>query len=199
MLCPLGWGAVRVGDVVVVDGFFDFGGGVVFFVVVVGLGVVVDGGGGAVVVVGVGVQDSVVDTTVPVTGSGSEDTGVPGGTLTVNDCFCPVRSVTVTTHVSAEAGAEANRPTSIATAPALVASTARRNGRRRGRHGPPDPDLSVVCARSNNLLPLAVGLVLHLGCGVARSGGLDVRNRLNERQAGNLRQSTYTRVTRTAI
>lgn len=53
--------------------------------------------------VGVDVHDSLTCETAPLTGSGIEEIGVPGATLTVNDIFCPVISVTVITHVSAEA------------------------------------------------------------------------------------------------
>jgi hypothetical protein len=59
--------------------------------------------GAVVEVVGVEVHDSVTAWTGPVTGNLIDDSGVPGGTLTVKFIFCPPTSVTVTTHVSAEA------------------------------------------------------------------------------------------------
>jgi hypothetical protein len=70
---------------------------------VVVLGAVVD-------VVGVEEQDSVTFWTGPVTGNLIEDSGVPGGTLTVNFIVCPPTSVTVTTQVSAEAVDRAASP-----------------------------------------------------------------------------------------
>lgn len=55
------------------------------------------------VVVGVEVHDSVTFSTGSLTGSEIDESGVPGGTLTVNVSFCPPTTVTVITHVSADA------------------------------------------------------------------------------------------------
>jgi hypothetical protein len=75
---------------------------------------------GVLVVVGAGaVHDSDSLTTGAFTGSGIEETGVPGVTLTVN-CMCwPVARVTVITHVSADAGGAASAAVTSATALAV--------------------------------------------------------------------------------
>jgi hypothetical protein len=90
-----------------------------FVVVLDGVVEVVDG---VVVLVGVDVQDSVTPETGPVTGSLIEDSGVFGGTSTVKLTFWPLTSVTVTTHVSAEAAGSPARPnsTSVDTADAIA-------------------------------------------------------------------------------
>jgi len=58
---------------------------------------------GVVGVVDVGVQDADTLLTGPMPPGTICEAGVPGGTLTLNDSVCPVRSVTVTVHWSAEA------------------------------------------------------------------------------------------------
>lgn len=68
-------------------------------------------------------QDSVTFTTGSFTGSEIEDSGVPGGTLTVNDIFCPPATVTVITHVSAEAVGIAAKPETASTELAVRAAT----------------------------------------------------------------------------
>lgn len=55
-------------------------------------------------------HDSLTATTGSFTGSLMADSGVPGGTFTVNVCFPPPASVTVITHVSAEADGITVRP-----------------------------------------------------------------------------------------
>ncbi len=82
---------------------------------VVVLGAVVD-------VVGVEVHESVTFWTGPVTGKLIEDTGVFGGTLTVKFIVCPPTSVTVTTHVSAEALGRVAPPVT-ASKPAVATTT----------------------------------------------------------------------------
>jgi hypothetical protein len=94
--------------------------GAVFEVDVVG-DVVGDGGGGGGAVVGVvvvtGAQDSETPRTGRVTGSDSDDSGVPGGTSTVKLSFAPPTTVTVTTHdcASAADGNAASPPASTPT------------------------------------------------------------------------------------
>jgi hypothetical protein len=79
---------------------------------------------GWVVAVGVEVQESETDWIGPVTGSWIEDSGVPGGTLTLKLSFWPPTRVTVTTHVSAEAvGMAAIAPTPSADANDVTATT----------------------------------------------------------------------------
>jgi hypothetical protein len=70
------------------------------------------------------VHDSLTERTGPLTGSGMEETGVPGGTLTVKDTLCPESRVTVTTQVSAEAEGIAPAPRTPSSA---LAETARVN------------------------------------------------------------------------
>lgn len=106
-------------------GVVDVGWGVLCDVVVVDDVVVVvlddvDVELGVLVVVGVDEQDSETDWIGPVTGKWIEDSGVPGGTLTVNASFAPPTRVTVTTHVSAEALGSAAIPE---TASAAAAAT----------------------------------------------------------------------------
>lgn len=60
------------------------------------VGVDLVGGGGGVVAVGA--QDSATPTTPTFTGNEIADSGVPGGTFTVNDKCPPPISVTVMTH-----------------------------------------------------------------------------------------------------
>ncbi len=55
------------------------------------------------VVVAAGAHDSDSETIGSETGRLILDSGVPGGTLTVNDCVSPPASVTVTVHSSADA------------------------------------------------------------------------------------------------
>lgn len=69
---------------------------------------------------GAGAQDSDTLTIGPRTGSDSADTGVPGGTFTVKVSFCPPATVTVTTHVSADAVGSAASPVTPRMAPALA-------------------------------------------------------------------------------
>jgi hypothetical protein len=45
-----------------------------------------------------GAHDSETDATGSFTGNDNDESGVPGGTLTVNDSWRPPRTVTVTTH-----------------------------------------------------------------------------------------------------
>jgi hypothetical protein len=70
-------------------------------------------------------QDSVVERTGSVTGSEIEESGVPGGTLTVNESFLPPATVTVITQVSAEAEGIAARPETASTELAATAATTR--------------------------------------------------------------------------
>jgi hypothetical protein len=55
-------------------------------------------------------HDSVSDSTGRLSGSGILESGVPSGTFTVNLYCSPPRSVTVSTHVSADATGIAARP-----------------------------------------------------------------------------------------
>ena len=55
-------------------------------------------GAGAGAGVGGGAHVPVTEATGSFTGNDSDDKGVPAGTVTVNDSFCPVTSVTDTTH-----------------------------------------------------------------------------------------------------
>lgn len=106
-------GVVGVGVLVEVD--------VVPGVVVVG---VVDV---PVVVAGVEEQDSETLATGTVTGSGIEESGVPGGTLTVKESVWPVVVLTVTTQESAraETGIAATAANAAATARSLIHSCSR--------------------------------------------------------------------------
>jgi hypothetical protein len=61
-------------------------------------------------VVVAGAQLIVSETTTPVIGSDSDETGVPAGTFTGKVNCCPPSSVTVTVHASAEAFGIAARP-----------------------------------------------------------------------------------------
>jgi hypothetical protein len=70
-------------------------------------------------------HDSLTVATPALTGSAIDESGVPGGTLTVKDSFCPVTRVTVTTHVSAEATGIAARPETARTDPAATAAATR--------------------------------------------------------------------------
>lgn len=110
------------------DGVVVFVGGGVLCEVVVVVDVVVDDVvlGVVLVVVGVEEHDSVTDWTGPVAGRWIEDSGVPGGTFTVNVSLAPPTSVTVTTHVSAEALGSAAIP---GTASAVAAATATKSFR----------------------------------------------------------------------
>ena len=111
------------------DGVVVFVGGGVLCEVVVVVDVVVDDEvvlGVVLVVVGVDEHDSVTDWTGPVAGRWIEDSGVPGGTFTVNVSLAPPTSVTVTTHVSAEALGSAAIP---GTASAVAAATATKSFR----------------------------------------------------------------------
>jgi hypothetical protein len=68
-------------------------------------------------------QDSVTPTIVPVIGRFSAETGVPGEAFTLNVSVCPVTSLTVTTHWSAEAFGIAATPITTAAAPAAATAT----------------------------------------------------------------------------
>jgi hypothetical protein len=79
--------------------------------------VVVEPAGVVVVVVW---QDSVFATTVPTTGMGIDERGVPGATLTVNVSFWPVASVTVTVQVWAWASDRGIAARAVITAPSVI-------------------------------------------------------------------------------
>jgi hypothetical protein len=80
-----------------------------------GAAVVVEGGAGGGGGGGAGaVHDPVIPTTGSFSGSEIDDSGVPGGTFTVNVIECPPTSVTVTTHWSAAALPAVNRREPIA-------------------------------------------------------------------------------------
>jgi hypothetical protein len=82
-----------------------------------------DVGGG---VEGTGVHAAETPATPTFTGSEIWDNGVPGGTFTTNDSFCPVRSVTASVHWSASAEGNAAIPITASTvAPVIPASAAR--------------------------------------------------------------------------
>jgi hypothetical protein len=118
--------------------------GVVFEVDVVGdvVGAGGGGGGAVVVVVATGAHDSDMLAIGSFTGSDSDESGVPGGTSTVNDSDAPPTSVTVTVHDCAPAvagtaarapatrPAEATRPKTL---PPLIVV-------------PPSPALPILCA-----------------------------------------------------
>jgi hypothetical protein len=79
------------------------------------------------VVVEGGAHDSDTEATPTLTGSGIADTGVPGGTLTVNDSVCPVTVFTVTTQESAwalDSGMAATAHRAAATPTSLIHSRA---------------------------------------------------------------------------
>src|ERR1035437_1213002 len=76
----------------------------------VGVELVVDGRVVDEPVVVAGAQLIVSETTTPVIGSDSDETGVPAGTFTGKVNCCPPSSVTVTVHASAEAFGIAARP-----------------------------------------------------------------------------------------
>jgi hypothetical protein len=63
------------------------------------------------------------------TGKLNADTGVPGGTSTVNDNLAPPTTVTVTTHCSADAGADERSPTVEAASPTVPAMMTARTRR----------------------------------------------------------------------
>jgi hypothetical protein len=79
-------------------------------------------GVGNVEVVVVGVQDADTLFTGPTPAGTICEAGVPGGTLTLKDSVCPVSSVTVTVHWSAEATGIAAIPR-IAKTKAAVSAT----------------------------------------------------------------------------
>jgi hypothetical protein len=76
-----------------------------------------------VVPVDTGAHDSDTPTTPAVTGSEICERGVPGGTSTVNDSWAPPTSVTVITHVWAEADGRAAIPITAATEATVIAPT----------------------------------------------------------------------------
>ena len=76
----------------------------------------------------VGTHDAVTFLTGPVPGGTSADVGVPGGTLTLKVNICPVSSVTVTVHWSAEAVGTRAMP---AHAPEIATASAVRRQRHR--------------------------------------------------------------------
>jgi hypothetical protein len=85
-------------------------------VVVVALELVVGAGAAA--------HDSVIPTIGSFTGKLNADTGVPGGTFTVNDSFSPPATVTVTTHCSADAAGSEDAaipaPSAAIVAPTII-------------------------------------------------------------------------------
>jgi hypothetical protein len=84
----------------------DGGGELVVVLVVEGedeLGVVGVGVGTGVVVVVVGVHDALTSLIGPTPAGTIAEAGVPGGTFTLKLWVCPVTSVTVTVHWSADA------------------------------------------------------------------------------------------------
>src|SRR5207248_7488148 len=96
--------------------------GVVVEEVVLGVVEVVEGVV-VLLVVGVELHDSVTLWTGPVTGSLIADSGVFGGTSTVKLTFWPLSSVTVTTHVSAEATGTSAIPNSPSSDAAVATAT----------------------------------------------------------------------------
>ena len=88
------------------------------------LDVVEDDVDAGVVVLVVGLwHDSVSFRTYPVTGSWIDDSGVPGGTLTVKWRTVPPSSVTVITHVSAEAAGTGVTTPAASTVTAVASAT----------------------------------------------------------------------------
>ena len=79
--------------------------------------------GVVVVLEEVGEHDSVTPATAPVTGSLIDDSGVPGGTLTVKFTFWPPTSVTVIRQLSAEAAGRSPIAPRPKTDPAVAIAT----------------------------------------------------------------------------